>query len=42
MKYDNVNQNITYILIWLYWIFIIVCLCSIVLIIVYIRSTILE
>lgn len=42
MKYDNVNQNITYILIWLYWFFIILCLCSIVLLIGYIRSTIIE
>ena len=41
MKYDD-NNIIMDILIWLYWFFIIICLCSIVLLIGYIRSTIIE
>ena len=43
MNYDDVNTNIIIdTLIWLYWLFIIICLCSIVLITVYIRTTIIE
>lgn len=43
MNYDDVNTNIIIdTLIWLYWLFIIVLLCSIVLITVYIRNTIIE
>lgn len=43
MNYDDVNTNIIIdTLIWLYWLFIIVLLCSIVLLIGYIRSTIIE
>ena len=43
MNYDDVNTNIIIdTLIWLYWLFIIVLLCSIVLLIGDIRSTIIE
>lgn len=45
MKFDGAIGNVNIImdvLICLYWLFIIVCLCSIVLLIGYIRSTIIE